>query len=114
MRTVEDLAILLMEDDREGKNMLDRKEDTEETDSDLERLEGVSDDLNNEDGVGAIGSLLPKLLLLRVDRVSLSSTNTTSYFPASLDATDGPMNELSDISSIGARIDEAADGVISN
>jgi hypothetical protein len=112
--TVEDFAMLLIEEDLEGKNILDLKEDTDDTDSDRERPEAEREDLSSEDGVGAYGSLMATLLLVALDLVSLSSTMTTSYLPASLDASDGSMNEGSDISSIGGRIDEAADGVISN
>lgn len=87
-------ATLLIEDDRDGKKMLDLREDTDETDSERVRLDGVSKELAT-DGVEAIGMPVDLLIGVGVEPPSLDSTSTTPYWLASLSPT------------LGRRIDES-------
>jgi hypothetical protein len=70
-------ATLLIEDDRDGRKMLERKDETDATDSDRVKLEGESNELM-ADGVPAIGMLVDRLVWLGVGSPSLDSTRTIS------------------------------------
>lgn len=106
-------ATLLIDEEREGRKMLERNDETDEIDSERARLEGESSELIAE-RVGAIGILVDLPLELRVDPPSLDPTRTMSYCPASLEATLGCRKELSmDLSSPGRAVD-IAEGVYSN
>jgi hypothetical protein len=68
---------LLIEDDREGRKMLERKDKTDATDSDRVRLDGESSELI-ADGVPATGMLVDLLLWLGIGSPSLDSTRMIS------------------------------------
>jgi hypothetical protein len=70
-------ATLLIEDDRDGRKMLERKDETDATDSDRVKLEGESKGLM-ADGVRAIGMLVDRLVWLGVGSPSPDSTRTIS------------------------------------
>jgi hypothetical protein len=72
--------------------MLDRKEETDDTDSERVRLDPDRDAEREErkaEIVGAIGMLTEPRLGTGVDPSSLDSINTTSYWPTSLEAIEG-------------------------
>jgi hypothetical protein len=106
-------ATLLIEDDRDGRKMLERKDETDATDSDRVRLDGESNELI-ADGVPAIGMLADRLLWLGVGSPMLDSTRMISYCPASLDPTVGLRNDVSNVSSGPGGIVDVTDGVYSN
>jgi hypothetical protein len=64
-------ATLLIEDDQDSRKMLERKDKTDTTDSDRDRLEGESNELM-ADGVLAIGMLADRLVWLGVDSRTIS------------------------------------------
>jgi hypothetical protein len=109
-------ATLLIEDDREGRKMLERRDETDATDSERVRLDGESSELigDGADGVLAIGMLVDRLLWLGVGSPSLDSTRIISYCPASLDSTVGARNDVSYASSGPGSIVDIVDGVYSN
>ncbi len=92
--------------------MLERRDETDDTESERVRLDGESKELI-ADGVGAIGMLVTLLLEPGVETPS-DSTRTMSYCPTSLEATVGRKKDVSKDSSTPGRIVELADGVYSN
>jgi hypothetical protein len=108
-------ATLLIEDDREGKKILERKADTDATDSDRVRLDGESTELIADgvpvDRVAAMGMLVDRLLRLGAGSPSLDSTRTISYCSAPLDSTVGCRNNELYVSSGPGSIVDATDGV---
>jgi hypothetical protein len=70
-------ATLLIDDERDGRKMLERKDETDPTDSDRVRLDGESNELI-ADGVAATGMLVDRLLELGVGWPSLDSARTMS------------------------------------
>jgi hypothetical protein len=93
--------------------MLERKDETDATDSDHIRLDGKSSEII-EDGVPAIRMLVDRLFWLGVGLPSLDSTGTISYCPASLDPAVGSKNKVSYVSSGPGSIVDVVDGVHSN
>ena len=71
-------AMLRIDDDREGRKMLDRIEETDAIEPDRAREDGVSMVLIL-DAVDCIAMLLVLLVGVEVDVPSLESTRTISY-----------------------------------
>lgn len=69
--------MLLIDEDRDGRKMLERRDETGPTDSDRVKLDGESNELI-ADGVPAMGILVDRLLKLRVGSPPLDSTRTMS------------------------------------
>ena len=104
-------ATLPIEDDREGRKMLEGKDETDTTDSDCVRLEGESSELIAE-GVPVMGVPVDWVLWLGVGSPSLDSTRMISYCPASLDLTVGSRNDVSYILSGPGSMVDVTDGVL--